>query len=118
MKKSLLILTDSGGIQEEAPTLRKPALILRNVTERPEGLKTGFLKLVGCQKDNIVFELTNLLSNLNDHEKMASVENPYGDGKASQRIIDAICHHFGNIKERPVDFQPKINQLVESCSEA
>src|SRR5690625_1308996 len=91
--KSHLILTDSGGIQEEAPSLGVPVLVLRDTTERPEGIEAGTLKLVGTNEDDIFTEANELLSNPKAHEKMARSSNPYGDGKASQRIAD-IIHGF------------------------
>ncbi|MCX7784664.1 MAG: UDP-N-acetylglucosamine 2-epimerase (non-hydrolyzing) [candidate division WOR-3 bacterium] len=86
MKKSYIILTDSGGIQEEAPALGKPVLVLRNKTERPEAIEAGTAKLVGTDKQKIVRETERLLSSEQAYNKMAKVKNPFGDGKASQRI--------------------------------
>jgi UDP-N-acetylglucosamine 2-epimerase (non-hydrolysing) len=86
MNASYLILTDSGGIQEEAPSLRKPVLIMREVTERPEGIECGVTKLVGTSLHRIVSEVKNLLHNQDEYEKMATGINPYGDGTASQKI--------------------------------
>lgn len=91
---SYLILTDSGGIQEEAPSLGVPVLVLRDTTERPEGIEAGTLKLAGTKEDTI-FKLANeLLTNKNVYEKMAKANNPYGDGKASRRIADSIMEYF------------------------
>ena len=90
MNKAYLIMTDSGGIQEEAPALSKPVLVLREVTERPEGVDAGTLKLVGTKKNVIVKEAGVLLSNRKKYDEMAKKENPYGDGMASKRIVDAI----------------------------
>ena len=87
MYRSYLILTDSGGIQEEAPSLGKPVLVLRNVTERKEGIKKGNAVLVGTNKDKIIKWVKNLLHNKNLYNNMRKVSNPYGDGKASNRII-------------------------------
>lgn len=92
--KSYLILTDSGGIQEEAPSLGVPVLVLRNTTERPEGIDAGTLKLVGTDEEAIFKEANELLSNKTAHDKMAKASNPYGDGKASSRIADAIIKYF------------------------
>lgn len=89
-ERSDLILTDSGGIQEEAPSLGKPVLVLRDNTERPEGVAAGTLLLVGTDKDKIVKETLNLLNNRKDYEKMAKAENPYGDGMTSKRIADIL----------------------------
>jgi len=86
MKKSHIILTDSGGIQEEAPSLGKPVLVMRDVTERVEGLEAGTAKLVGTQTDKIIVETLRLLNDQKAYELMARATNPYGDGKASQRI--------------------------------
>lgn len=90
IKKSYLILTDSGGIQEEAPSLGKPVLVLRDTTERPEGIDAGTLKLVGTDKNIIYNEFKNLIINENDYLKMSKAANPYGDGKASKRIADIL----------------------------
>lgn len=92
--KAHLILTDSGGVQEEAPSLGVPVLVLRDTTERPEGVEAGTLKLAGTDEDTI-FNLANeLLSDEEAHHKMATASNPYGDGKASERIADAIVEYF------------------------
>lgn len=88
--KSYLILTDSGGIQEEAPSLGKPVLVLRDTTERPEGIEAGTLKLVGTDEEIIYQETKKLLDNQKEYEKMSKASNPYGDGYASERIVDAI----------------------------
>ena len=90
MKASYLILTDSGGIQEEAPSLARPVLVMRDTTERPEGIEAGTLKLVGTNEETIYNEFTRLLNNKEVYEKMAQAANPYGDGKASIRIADII----------------------------
>lgn len=90
MEHSYLILTDSGGIQEEAPSLGKPVLVMRDTTERPEGIKAGTLKLVGTSEDVIYKEFSKLLSNNSEYEKMSKASNPYGDGHASERIADIL----------------------------
>lgn len=90
MSKSYVILTDSGGIQEEAPSLGKPVLVMRNITERMEGIDAGTAKLIGTDKEKIFSEVVKLLGNKNVHNKMISSANPYGDGKTSQRILKAI----------------------------
>ena len=96
INKSYIILTDSGGIQEEAPSLGKPVLVLRNTTERPEGIIAGTLKLAGTN-ENTIYKLTKeLLTNQNEYEKMSKASNPYGDGKASKRIVDAIIKKYTN----------------------
>jgi UDP-N-acetylglucosamine 2-epimerase (non-hydrolysing) len=91
MSRCCLILTDSGGIQEEAPSLNVPVLVLRNVTERPEGLAAGTLKVVGTERDTIVRETERLLMDPTEYARMAQAPNPYGDGKASQRIADVLA---------------------------
>lgn len=90
MKASYLILTDSGGIQEEAPSLAKPVLVMRDTTERPEGIEAGTLRLVGTDEEVIYTEFTKLLDNKDAYNAMAHAANPYGDGKASVRIADVI----------------------------
>ena len=92
--KSYIILTDSGGIQEEAPSLGKPVLVLRDTTERPEGIKAGTLKLVGTDEDTIYEETKKLLLDKKEYEKMSHASNPYGDGHASEKIADAIIKRF------------------------
>ena len=92
--KSYIILTDSGGIQEEAPSLGKPVLVLRDTTERPEGIEAGTLKLVGTEENVIYEETKRLLTNKEEYEKMSKASNPYGDGHASERIVDAIIERF------------------------
>jgi UDP-N-acetylglucosamine 2-epimerase (non-hydrolysing) len=91
-----LILTDSGGIQEEAPTFGAPTLVLREVTERPEGVEAGVLKLVGTDTDRIVAEANRLLDDTSAHEAMARIANPYGDGHAAERITQALLNHAEN----------------------
>jgi UDP-N-acetylglucosamine 2-epimerase (non-hydrolysing) len=90
MNRAHLILTDSGGIQEEAPSLGKPVLVMRDTTERPEGVKAGTLKLVGTDKDTIFKEFERLLIDRDEYERMSGIANPYGDGKASRRIADIL----------------------------
>ncbi|UTW54405.1 non-hydrolyzing UDP-N-acetylglucosamine 2-epimerase [Kordiimonas sp. SCSIO 12610] len=90
MNRSYLILTDSGGIQEEAPSLNKPVLVMRDVTERPEGLRAGTLKLVGTNAEKIVENVHTLLRDNGAYSAMANADNPYGDGQASKRIVDAL----------------------------
>ena len=96
MKKAYLILTDSGGIQEEAPSLGKPVLVMRDTTERPEGIVAGTLKLVGTDEENIYKEFSKLLMNKAEYKKMSRALNPYGDGYASRRIADIL--EFGESK--------------------
>lgn len=91
MARSYLILTDSGGIQEEAPSLGKPVLVMRDTTERPEGIEAGTLRLVGTDEETIYREFTRLLDDPEAYRKMAHAENPYGDGHACERIADILC---------------------------
>ncbi|HHT9138960.1 MAG TPA: non-hydrolyzing UDP-N-acetylglucosamine 2-epimerase [Candidatus Wunengus sp. YC60] len=97
MKRAYLILTDSGGIQEEAPSLNKPVLILREVTERPEIVRAGGAKLVGTHPDTIITETRRLLEDTKEYNRMAYVPNPFGDGNASQRIVKFIKHKLWKI---------------------
>lgn len=90
LAKSYLILTDSGGIQEEAPSLGKPVLVMRDTTERPEGIKAGTLKLVGTNEENIYEEFKNLLEDENEYKKMSTASNPYGDGNACKKIVNIL----------------------------
>ena len=94
ISKSYLILTDSGGIQEEAPSLGKPVLVLRDTTERPEGIEAGTLKLVGTDENTIYAEAMKLLNDKDEYEKMSKATNPYGDGNASKYIVDAIVDRY------------------------
>ncbi|MYL60593.1 UDP-N-acetylglucosamine 2-epimerase (non-hydrolyzing), partial [Virgibacillus halodenitrificans] len=89
-----LILTDSGGVQEEAPSLGVPVLVLRDTTERPEGIDAGTLKLAGTDEDTIFNLADELLSDQAAYDRMAKASNPYGDGEASRRIADAIVKYF------------------------
>ncbi|EFU78671.1 non-hydrolyzing UDP-N-acetylglucosamine 2-epimerase [Lactobacillus iners] len=105
-KRSYFIMTDSGGVQEEAPSLGKPVLVLRDTTERPEGVAAGTLKLVGTDVDVVRKEMITLLENKQAYEKMANANNPYGDGCASDRIIEAIASYFKpNLYCKPSDFK-------------
>lgn len=90
IKNSYLILTDSGGLQEEAPTFGKPVLVIRDKTERTEGISAGIAKLVGLKKENIIRETTLLLTNKKIYNEMSRIKNPYGDGKATERIVNII----------------------------
>ena len=91
MSKAYIILTDSGGIQEEAPSLGKPVLVMRDVTERPEAVEAGTVKLVGTDINKILNSVSDLLNNKNEYKKMSLSHNPYGDGKACGRIIEVIA---------------------------
>jgi UDP-N-acetylglucosamine 2-epimerase (non-hydrolysing) len=90
MSKAYFIITDSGGVQEEAPSLGKPVLVMRNTTERPEAVEAGTVKLVGTNKDTIVKEANRLLVHLTEYEAMSKAHNPYGDGKACEKIVEFI----------------------------
>src|SRR5699024_815634 len=90
MARSYLILTDSGGIQEEAPSLGKPVLVMRDTTERPEGIEAGTLKLVGTKEEAIYDAFNMLINDRESYEKMSNANNPYGDGYASKKIADSI----------------------------
>ena len=94
LSNSYLILTDSGGIQEEAPSLGKPVIVLRDTTERPEGIEAGTLKLAGTEEETIFQLVDELLSDEKEYQRMSKASNPYGDGHASERIADAIIAHF------------------------
>lgn len=94
--KSYIILSDSGGIQEEAPSLGKPVLVLRDTTERPEGIEAGTLKLVGTDEETIYKETKKLLTDKEEYDRMSKASNPYGDGHTSERIADAIIEKFSN----------------------
>jgi UDP-N-acetylglucosamine 2-epimerase (non-hydrolysing) len=94
MNRATVVLTDSGGVQEEAPSLGKPVLVMRDTTERPEGVEAGNAKLVGTNKQMIIDELTKLLTVQGAIEKMAQVQNPYGDGTASKQIADILTQQF------------------------
>lgn len=102
-KQSYLILTDSGGVQEEAPSLGVPVLVLRDQTERPEGVVAGTLRLVGTDTQTVYTTIKELFKDSSAYEKMAKADNPYGDGKASERIIEAIAHYY-HLADRPSDF--------------
>ena len=104
MSLSSLVLTDSGGIQEEAPSLGKPVLVLRNTTERPEAVEAGTVRLIGTDKDVVYAETKRLLTDQAAYDAMSNAVNPYGDGKASQRIVQAIRHAFAGEEAVPDDF--------------
>ena len=104
MAKAHLILTDSGGLQEEAPALGKPVLVLRGETERPEAAEAGTVKIAGTEEDIIYSLASQLLTDEEEYHKMSVAVNPYGDGNASRRITDAILYHFGITSVRPVEW--------------
>lgn len=104
MKRSYLVLTDSGGLQEEVPSLGKPVLVLRNVTERPEGIEAGTLKLAGIEQETIHALTTELLTDKALYDQMAQAKNPFGDGEASRRIVEAILYEFNKVETKPADY--------------
>ncbi|GAF40397.1 mnaA protein [Agrilactobacillus composti DSM 18527 = JCM 14202] len=103
--RSYFIMTDSGGVQEEAPSLGKPVLVLRDTTERPEGVTAGTLKLVGTDPEKVHAAMIDLLDDQAAYDKMANAKNPYGDGHASERILAAIQYYFKQSDQRPADFK-------------
>jgi UDP-N-acetylglucosamine 2-epimerase (non-hydrolysing) len=103
--RSSVVLTDSGGVQEEAPSLGKPVLVMRQTTERPEAVTAGTVALVGTATAAIVAEVTRLLTDRAAYARMAQAVNPYGDGRAAARSVAAIEHFFG-LGDRPASFQP------------
>jgi len=104
MHKAALLLTDSGGIQEEAPSLGRPVLVLREVTERPEAVEAGTVAVAGVQEEGIVAAAGRLLTDAALYRRMATAVNPYGDGRAAARILAAVRWHFGLCGEKPDDF--------------
>jgi len=107
MSKSYILLTDSGGIQEEAPSLGKPVLVLRDETERPEAVEAGAVKLIGTDEKRICREVNTLLNSRDKYMEMSKNINPYGDGKASERIIKKILYDFNLIDKAPDEFKAK-----------
>ncbi|NEZ47427.1 UDP-N-acetylglucosamine 2-epimerase (non-hydrolyzing) [Clostridium niameyense] len=107
MNKCYMVMTDSGGLQEEAPHLGKPVLVLRNVTERPEAIKVGTVKLTGTNVNNILTLANELIKNKESYNLMSKAINPYGDGKASERIVDSIEYYFKKRSEKPNEFNYK-----------
>ena len=105
MNRSYMVMTDSGGLQEEAPSLGKPVLVLRNETERPEAVEAGTVRIAGVHEEDIYEMAKELLTSKESYDKMAKAVNPYGDGNASVRTADAILYHFGILKERPKDYR-------------
>jgi len=102
--RSYLIMTDSGGVQEEAPSLGKPVLVLRDTTERPEGVTAGTLRLVGTTPATVKAAMVELLDDNEAYDKMAQAKNPYGDGQAAKRILDSIAYYFKTGDEHPEEF--------------
>lgn len=105
-----LILTDSGGMQEEAPSYGVPVLVLRDTTERPEGVEAGTLELVGTNEEQVYARTKALLTDSEVYASMSEAANPFGDGRASERIVSAILHHFGKKEERPEQFHRKFEK--------
>ena len=108
MNKCFMVMTDSGGLQEEAPHLGKPVLVLRDVTERPEAVRSGTVKLVGTNMQDIIESANKLIRDIEHYEIMSKAVNPYGDGEASKRIADAILYSFGYKSSRAEEF--KVNK--------
>ena len=104
MARVFIVLTDSGGVQEEAPALGKPVLVLRDTTERPEAVAAGTVRLVGTDEQRIYGETMRLLTDPAAYRRMAEAVNPYGDGRAAQRIIEAILYHAGRRSTPPIPF--------------
>ncbi|MCG0275755.1 MAG: UDP-N-acetylglucosamine 2-epimerase (non-hydrolyzing) [Thermosediminibacteraceae bacterium] len=107
MARCYMVMTDSGGLQEEAPSLGKPVLVLRNETERPEAVKAGTVKVIGTARENVLKEAEILLSDEAEYSRMANAVNPYGDGFASRRIVEGILYFFGVSDKKPEEFNPK-----------
>lgn len=105
MARSFMVMTDSGGIQEEAPALAKPVLVLRKETERPEAVAAGTVRIAGIVQEEITAMAKQLLDDPNEYEKMAHAANPYGDGEASRRTAEAILYAFGKRAKRPENFE-------------
>ena len=107
MARSYLVMTDSGGLQEEAPALGKPVLVLRQETERPEAVEAGTVKIAGVETGRVLNLAEELMDSPQAYREMAHAVNPYGDGQACRRIADAIAFHFGYSSQRPGEFQPR-----------
>ncbi|MDD4067088.1 MAG: UDP-N-acetylglucosamine 2-epimerase (non-hydrolyzing) [Clostridia bacterium] len=105
MDRSYMVMSDSGGVQEEAPSVGKPVLVLRSETERPEAIKTGTLKLAGTDRENIIKLANELLNDRNEYERMSKSKNPYGDGNACERIVNAILYEFNINTHKPDEFK-------------
>jgi UDP-N-acetylglucosamine 2-epimerase (non-hydrolysing) len=106
MDRCFMVMTDSGGLQEEAPHLGKPVLVLRDVTERPEAVEAGTVRIIGTQKDRVFEEACLLLDNKDEYNSMSNAVNPYGDGHASGRIAESLLYYFHIIDKRPEEFVP------------
>lgn len=105
IKRSFLVMTDSGGLQEEVPSMGKPVMVLRNVTERPEGVEAGTLKIAGVYQENVFKLASELITNKNIYDRMVNAINPFGDGHASERIVEAIQYKFGLVNKLPRAFE-------------
>jgi UDP-N-acetylglucosamine 2-epimerase (non-hydrolysing) len=105
MDLACLVVTDSGGLQEEAPSLGKPVLVLREVTERPEAVKAGTVRIVGTHEKTVFSRICQVLDDRTLYHRMAKAVNPYGDGKAAQRTVDAVRYYFGSARRRPNEFK-------------
>jgi UDP-N-acetylglucosamine 2-epimerase (non-hydrolysing) len=118
MAKAYVIITDSGGIQEEGPSLHKPILVFRKLTERPEGLATGCVKLVGLGRESVIQETSHLLDDPEAYQCMTADgnSNPYGDGRSAERVVQAILYHFGR-GARPQDFGPQIHGALSETAQ-
>jgi len=117
MKDSCIVVTDSGGLQEEAPSLGKPVLVLRGETERPEAVVAGTVRVIGTRREDIVREIRTLLTDPAAYRAMAEAVNPYGDGQASRRIVAVIMHEFGIAgTPRPDEFAPPASKGAVPCS--
>lgn len=117
MCRSFLVMTDSGGLQEEVPSMGKPVLVLRNVTERPEGVEAGTLKLAGTDEETIYQMAKELLEDAAAYEKMAQAKNPFGDGQASRRIVESILYAFGKKADRPKAYDIRIKYEEKQTAE-
>ncbi len=106
MARSYLIISDSGGVQEEGPSLGKPVLVLREVTERPEAVSYGTVKLVGLDQETIVRTASKLMNDAAAYRAMASATNPYGDGRAARRTVSFIKNYFGLSRSLEKEFRP------------
>lgn len=115
MRDCSIVLTDSGGVQEEAPTFGKPVLVMRETTERPEAVAAGTVRLVGTSEDRIVGEVTNLLTDRRAYQEMARAVNPYGDGQAAMRSVQAIEHFFA-LGDRPIEFDAGLDPVCEAAA--
>jgi UDP-N-acetylglucosamine 2-epimerase (non-hydrolysing) len=115
MRDCAIVLTDSGGVQEEAPTFGKPVLVMRETTERPEAVAAGTVRLVGTSEDRIVGEVTSLLTDPRAYQEMARAVNPYGDGQAAMRSVQAIEHFFA-LGDRPIEFDADVDPVCKPAS--